>query len=295
MKNKKIVNVGDLIDNVAKDFELAKLCYGHGTDNAWDEAYFLLAGAAKMLDLELEKFCSMSLNDFPVNKDQLRQILDKRVIERQPVAYIIGYTYFADLLFKVDTKVLIPRSPFGELIMKRFQPWVNLEKLQRVLDLCTGCGCMAIATAKYLPNLTVDAIDISLDALNLAEKNKKINKVKVDFWQSDLFKKVSNKYDLIISNPPYVGEEEIKDLPMEYLHEPGLALLGGKRGDEMLIDIIENSARYLSDGGQLIVEVGNSLPLIEKYFKIPFIQLTFEQGMSEVLLFEKIDLEKIFR
>lgn len=295
MKNKKIVNVGDLIDNVAKDFELAKLCYGHGTDNAWDEAYFLLAGAAKMLDLELEKFCSMSLNDFPVNKDQLRQILDKRVIERQPVAYIIGYTYFADLLFKVDTKVLIPRSPFGELIMKRFQPWVNLEKLQRVLDLCTGCGCMAIATAKYLPNLTVDAIDISLDALNLAEKNKKINKVKVDFWQSDLFKKVSNKYDLIISNPPYVGEEEIKDLPMEYLHEPGLALLGGKRGDEMLIDIIENSARYLSDGGQLIVEVGNSLPLIGKYFKIPFIQLTFEQGMSEVLLFEKVDLEKVFR
>lgn len=295
MRNKKIASVGDLINSIAKDFETAKLCYGHGTDNAWDEAYFLLAGAAKMLDVKLEKFCNMPLENFPINKDQLGQILKKRIIERQPVAYIIGYTYFAGLLFKVNTKVLIPRSPFGELIVKRFQPWVNLEKLQRVLDLCTGSGCMAIATAKYLPNLVVDAIDISLDALRLVEKNKKINKVKINSWQSDLFKTVSNKYDLIISNPPYVGEEEIRGLPMEYLHEPGLALLGGKRGDEILVNIIETSAKYLNDGGQLIIEVGNSLPLIEKYFKIPFVQLTFDQGTSEVLLFEKVDLEKVVR
>lgn len=295
MKKKKIVTVGELINEIAKDFERAHLYYGHGTDNAWDEAYFLLAGAAKMLDWDVEAFCQLSLLDFPLSKEQLLQLLNKRIVERQPVAYILGYTYFAGLRFQVNSKVLIPRSPFGELIVKQFQPWVNLKQLHRILDLCTGSGCMAIAAAKYCPHLIVDATDISLDALAIAKQNSNLNRVVVNFWQSDLFERIENKYDLIITNPPYVGKEELSNLPMEYLHEPGLAFLGGTKGEEMLVQIIEHAAHYLNENGQLIIEVGNSFPLIEKHFKIPFIELTFEQGDSEILLFEQVDLKKVMR
>ncbi len=196
--------------------------------------------------------------------------------------------WFAGLPFYVDERVIIPRSPIAELINKHFEPWLEPENVMSVLDLCTGSGCIAIACALALPHARIDAVDLSTDALSVAQKNvEKYDLVdRVRLIESDLFQSIpAEKYDLIISNPPYVSESEWQELPAEYHHEPRLALEAGKEGLDVVSRMLNQAAQHLTENGVLIVEVGNSAMALEKAFPdLPFLWLEFEQGGEGVFL-----------
>ncbi|WP_028388297.1 50S ribosomal protein L3 N(5)-glutamine methyltransferase [Legionella fairfieldensis] len=264
----------------------ANLYYGHGTDNAWDDMLALILGSLS-LPLELDPlFLQSRLTDF--EKQQLASRLSQRILERIPVPYITNQAYFCELPFYVDERVLIPRSPFAELIKQQFSPWLEANKVERVLDLCTGSGCIAIACSYAFPEALIDAVDISPAALEVAAMNRERHGLQdlLTLIESDCWDKVPKvRYDLIVSNPPYVGREEMQTLPAEYHHEPVLALETGNNGLALVEKILAKAADYLTEQGLLVVEVGNSEDaLIEAYPDVPFMWLDFENGGQGVFL-----------
>lgn len=276
----------DFLRYATSRFNEAGLYFGHGTDNAWDEAAALV-----MHTLHLPHDVSHQVLDAHLVADERLRLLDlikKRVEQRIPLAYLTHEAWFSGLSFYVDERVLIPRSPIAELIENHFQPWVNPDDVHQILDLCTGSGCIAAALAKAFPDAEVDASDISDDALAVAKINVLRHNVEdqVHLHKADLFDGLPvKKYDLIVSNPPYVSQEEMAELPDEYRHEPALGLEAGNEGLDLVKRIIKNAADYLAPNGVMVVEVGNSEhALAEAYPEIPFYWLTFERGGGGVFL-----------
>jgi ribosomal protein L3 glutamine methyltransferase len=266
----------------------AGLHYGHGTDNAHDEAVWLLL---HVLGVPL----GGNFDDWDRVLDvgevqQLQQLLGRRIEERLPLAYLTGEARFCGLDFTVTPDVLVPRSPLAELISERFSPWLDIKPGDRVLDMCTGGGCIAVAIAHHLPETRVDAVYISAAALEVAAHNVARHGVqdRVNLIESDLFGGLGRQsYQLIVSNPPYVSAELFAQLPPEYSAEPGAGLVSGKDGLDIVLKILDASPGYLAEGGILVVEVGESAPALAGLLsRVPFLWLEFEHGGDGVFLLE---------
>jgi ribosomal protein L3 glutamine methyltransferase len=282
----------DFIRWGASRFTEAGLFFGHGTDNALDEAAALVLGALHLPpDLPASWFGSHLTAD---ERERIVDLIRRRIEERLPLPYLLGEAWFAGMRFYVNQHVLIPRSPIAELIEKGFSPWLESSAEPHILDLCCGSGCIGIATASYLPGSLVDLADISTEALEVARRNVTESGLqdRVTIYRSDLFEALPPKrYDLIVSNPPYVGEAEMGELPEEYRHEPLLALQANENGLEIVKRILKQAKNYLSPQGILIVEVGNSAGLlIDRYPQMPFVWLDFERGGEGVFLLSASDL-----
>jgi len=260
--------------------------YGHGTDNPLDESLTLVLYALGLPhDTPRDYFdCKLTLDERTV----IVEWIQRRITERLPAAYLTHEAWFAQIPFYVDERVLVPRSPIAELIEAQFTPWVEPDNVNRVLDMCTGSGCIAIACAYAFPHAEVDAVDISADALAVANINIERQELgaQVHAIESDLFTSLDKTpYDIIVSNPPYVSKEDMDAMPGEYHHEPALGLAAGDDGLDIAHRILREAPDYLSDQGILIVEVGNSQEaLIEAYPKLPFMWLDFERGGEGVFL-----------
>ena len=283
---------GDLILAVERRLRRARVFFGHGTDNARDEAATLVFHAMK-----LSHDAPPAILKRRATAAQLARIdalLEQRIDGRTPLPYLTHEAWFAGLRFYVDERVLIPRSPFAELIEKRFAPWIPAANVRRVLDLGTGSGCIALAMAKAFPRARVDAADIDIDALAVAEINRRRLRLtrRVRLVQSDHFKALSGEsYDIIASNPPYVGRREMRGLPREYGHEPRSALESGALGLDSVRVILEGAARHLNPRGVLVVEVGNTERALKRAFpRLPFTWLDFERGGGGVFLLTREQL-----
>lgn len=289
--------LGDLTRWAVTEFHRAGLFYGHGADNAWDEA---LALVCHCLHLERELFDAAraaELRAYRLTRNERREIAElfaRRVNERIPAAYLTHKAWFAGLPFYVDERVLVPRSPIAELIERRFSPWLGGREPETVLDLCTGSGCIAIALAHAFPEARVDAADLSLDALAVAARNVDDYGLgeQIELVGSDVFDALAGRvYDLIVSNPPYVDAEDIGDMPEEFQHEPLLGLAAGADGLDIVRRILREAPAHLSEDGLLVVEVGNSQVHMEaEWPDLPFVWLDFERGGHGVFLIEARDL-----
>jgi len=286
-----MTTVREIIDCGINKLEQANLCFGHGIDSAWDEMVFLVLHS---LNLPLDSDGSVLTRELSANEiKKIEALLVQRIAKRKPIAYLINEAWFAGLPFYVDERVLIPRSPIAELIQQQFSAWIDADKVTRILDIGTGSGCIAIACAHYFPEAQVDATDVSLDALAVAAINIERHQLsaRVNLLQSDVFAAVQGPYDIIISNPPYVGEKEFSQLPQEYYHEPKLALVAGDDGLNVVERILSSARKYLSPHGILIVEVGNSAEeLVKKFPLLPLVWAEFLAGESEVFILEARDL-----
>jgi len=275
----------------------AELYYGHGTDNALDDIWSLMMGSLFLPFDTDESFYSARLT--ADEKQFLASQLAKRILHRIPVPYLIHEARFCDLAFYVDERVLIPRSPLAELIHQQFSPWVNADEVTSILDICTGSGCIAIACAMAFPEALVDAVDISMDALDVAAINREKFQLEeqLTLIQSDCFTEVPKaRYDIIVSNPPYVGREEMQTLPKEYQHEPSIALEASNNGLAIVEKILYTASEYLTDTGILVIEVGNSeTALITEYPTVPFVWLDFENGGQGVFLLTAADVKTFFQ
>jgi len=287
----KLTTICDFLRLALTKFNQEDLYYGHGTDNAWDDAILLVLGILKLpIDIN-----PMLMNAKLTKEETIKVIngIEKRAKDRVPVPYITNEAWFARMPFYVDERVLIPRSPIAELIENHFNPWVNLE-INSILELCTGSGCISIATAKELPHVKIDATDISSDALDVAKINVKKHNLQdnIELIKSDIFKNLQNKkYDLIVTNPPYVDKEDMDSLPNEFHHEPKLGLEAGDDGLLLATEIIQNAKQHLNAGGALIVEVGNSADaLMDKFPNLPFTWVEFEKGGSGVFVLQYDEL-----
>lgn len=282
----ELMTIKDFIRYATSQFNAAGLYYGHGTDNAWDEAVALV-----LRTLHLPHDITPTILDARLTlqeRETLLELIDKRVKKRVPVAYLIHEAYFAGLSFYVDERVLIPRSPIAEMIENQFSPWIAEDNVHHILDLCTGSGCIAIACAKAFPEAQVDASDISSDALTVAKMNVLRHHVEdqVHLIESDLFNQIPPKqYDIIVSNPPYVDAADMASLPAEYLHEPQLGLASGKDGLDCALRILRDAKKYLKPQGILVVEVGNSeSTLADQYPDLPLTWIEFERGGGGVFI-----------
>ncbi|WP_375750781.1 50S ribosomal protein L3 N(5)-glutamine methyltransferase [Vibrio sp. HN007] len=282
----ELYTLQDMVRWTVSRFNAAGLFYGHGTDNAWDEAVQLILPTL-YLPIDVPPHV---LNSRLTTSERQRIVnrVVKRINERTPTAYLTNKAWFCGLEFFVDERVLVPRSPIGELIEAQFQPWL-VQEPHRIMDLCTGSGCIAIACAHAFPEAEVDAIDISADALEVAEQNIQDHGMEQQVFpvRSDLFRDLpdGDKYDLIVSNPPYVDEEDMGSLPEEFTHEPELGLAAGSDGLKLVRRILANAPDYLNENGILICEVGNSMVhMMEQYPQIPFTWVEFENGGHGVFM-----------
>lgn len=286
-----LMTIRDFLRFASTQFARSEIYYGHGTDNVWDEAVQLVM---RSLALPLEN--NAIFLDARLTRDEKALLIDRiqrRVESREPVAYLLGEAWFMGLPFNVDTRVLVPRSPIGELIQSGLQPWLGDIEVNRILDLCSGSGCIGIAAATVFEEADVDLSDISEDALEVAQSNIVMHGLedRVSAIQSDLFAGLEGQYDLILSNPPYVDAEDMAALPDEFRHEPELGLAAGGDGLDIAHRILDKAADMLTPDGLLVVEVGNSwVALQEAYPELPFIWLDFEQGGEGVFLLSRQDL-----
>ncbi|TKB43455.1 50S ribosomal protein L3 N(5)-glutamine methyltransferase [Thalassotalea mangrovi] len=283
--------IGDMLRWSVSRFNEVDLFYGHGTDNPWDEAFTLICFA-----LNLPPHKDTSLLNSRLTKTEKLAIIElvlRRADERIPAAYITQQAYFCGLPFYVDERVLVPRSPIAELIQQGFSKQLA-HSPQRILDLCTGSGCIAIACAYQFADAAVDAVDLSVDALDVAAINVENHQLeqRVHLLQSDLFSAVTGQqYDLIVTNPPYVDAQDIADMPEEFHHEPEMGLGCGDDGLDLVRKILVQSADYLTEDGVLVCEVGNSMiHVMETYPQVPFQWLDFELGGLGVFVLNKAQL-----
>lgn len=286
----ELCTVRDFVRWGASRFTEAGLCFGHGTDNAWDEAVVLVCAAlhlpldsgARALDARLTRG----------EKQIALEYLERRITERIPAPYITGEAWFAGLRFAVDERVLVPRSPFAELIEREFRPWLTAAP-ERILDLCTGSGCIGIACALAFPDAEVDLVDISLAALEVADGNIAAHRVerRVRTLESDLFEELDQAYDLIVCNPPYVDADDYAELPDEYRCEPELALAAGVDGLDVVRRVLRDAADWLEDEGLLFVEVGNSAAALEDRFPdVGFTWVELQRGGDGIFVFSREEL-----
>jgi ribosomal protein L3 glutamine methyltransferase len=288
------VTVKTLIERSAKRLDKAGVFFGHGTDNAWDDAAALVWHALKLPDRVTPRTYERKVS--AAGQAGVDALIDRRIRERIPAVYLTGQTWFAGMPFSVDSRVLIPRSPIAELIEQRFAPWVDPARVKSVLDIGTGSGCIAIACAAAFPKAKVDGADISPDALAVAATNVRRHRLgrRVRLVISNHFSELGGKtYDIIASNPPYVGAQEMRSLPPEYGHEPRLALAAGKSGLDSVRVILNEAGRHLTPRGVLVVEVGNTEDAVRRAFpKLPFTWLEFERGGGGVFLLtaEQLDV-----
>ncbi len=281
-----LVTVLDYVRWAASRFAAEGLSYGQGTNNALDDAAALVL---KTLHLPYNLAIDYWQGALTSNERQLvSAAIGRRIESRLPVAYLTHESIFAGLEFYVDQRVLIPRSPIAELIQEQFAPWLDPESVTRILDLCTGSGCIAIAAAHYFANAVVDAVDVSEQALQVAVINRRKHGLEQDVMliQSDLFQALpDDRYDLIISNPPYVAEAVWQALPEEFKHEPAIGFKGGEDGLDLVIKILREAPHYLAEHGVLVVEVGASARTLQRRFpQVPFHWLEFEHGSDGVFL-----------
>ncbi|ACV26375.1 50S ribosomal protein L3 N(5)-glutamine methyltransferase [Kangiella koreensis] len=287
--------VADFIRFAASQFHQSDLYFGHGTDNAWDEA---VAIVLQMLDLPQDYPQGMLTAKLLADeKKHLIHAIFERVENRKPLAYITNKAYFVGLEFYIDERVLVPRSPIAELIENDFYPWLEADN-PRILDLCCGSGCIGLAIAAYIDDAEVVLSDISDDAITVADiNNERLGLYpKAQTVVSDLFESLSDeKFDLIVSNPPYVDSEDLSDMPAEYQHEPEIGLGSGEDGLDITRRILEQAAEHLTEQGCLIVEVGNSWPALEEAFpNVPFSWIEFEKGGDGVFLLTRQQLLEHF-
>jgi ribosomal protein L3 glutamine methyltransferase len=285
------VSIIDLIRFGGSRFNEAGLTFGHSYDNALDEATQLVLHA-----LHLPHDLSPVYGASRVTAAEQAKVLalfERRINERVPAAYLTGEAWFAGLSFKSDRRALVPRSPIAELIPHGFEPWLGGREIERVLDLCTGSGCIAIATAHYHPHWEVDGVDINDEALSLAQENKqRLHAGNVTLRKSDLFDQLQGQvYDLIVTNPPYVTNDETDALPQEYSHEPELGLRAGDDGLDLALKILRDAPEHLSGNGLLICEVGEAEnALVELLPELPMAWVEFKVGQMGIFVVERADL-----
>jgi ribosomal protein L3 glutamine methyltransferase len=286
----------DLLRYAVSRFTAAKLFFGHGSAEAYDEAAYLILHTLHLPLDRLEPFLDARLLDSEVAK--VMAVIERRAVERVPAAYITNQAWLGTYPFYVDERVLVPRSFIAELIPQFFSPWVeDPDAVQNVLELCTGSGCLAIMMADAFANSVVDAVDISTDALAVAELNireykldGRVNPIASDLYQNVPFK----KYDLIVSNPPYVNSDSMTRLPPEYLVEPQIALAGGEDGMDLVREIIAGAAERLTPDGILIVEIGNEYDYAEAAFgHLGLTWLTTSTGDDAVFLLRADQLQNL--
>ncbi|MBR9912082.1 MAG: 50S ribosomal protein L3 N(5)-glutamine methyltransferase [Gammaproteobacteria bacterium] len=275
----ELITIRDYLRWATSRFNAAHLFFGHGTDNAWDEAVQLI-----MPSLHLPWDSSPDLLNARLTSDErklLVELIERRISERIPAAYLTGKAWFAGLEFYVDERVLVPRSPLAEMIGEQFQPWLTVWP-ERVLDLCTGSGCIGIACARQFADAEVILSDIDAGALQVAQANIDKHRLgdQVSAVQSDLFSGlVGQSFDLIVSNPPYVNAEDLDTMPAEFRAEPAIALGSGNDGLAFTRRLLREARAHLRDGGLLVVEVGNSWPALEAaYPSVPFTWVELADG-----------------
>lgn len=273
----------ELIEYGARRLSRARVCFGHGTDNARDEsAALVLHACGPTRPGQLARRVGLRATE------RALALIERRIIERVPAVYLTGRTWFAGLEMRVDRRVLIPRSPIAELIERRFAPWIAAQRVHRILDLGTGSGCIAIACAKAFRTARVDAVDISPEALAVARLNVSRHRLgrRVRLLESDQFRALgARRYDIIVSNPPYVGARELAALPPEYAHEPRLALAAGRDGLDAVRVILREAGAHLRPRGIIVVEVGETAGAVRRAFaRLPFVWLQFERGGGGVFV-----------
>ena len=288
----------DLLRYAVTRFNSAGLFFGHGTNNAFDEAAYLLLHTLKLPLDKLDPFLDARL--LPHEIENIQRVIELRATDRVPAAYLTNEAWLGDYRFYVDQRVIIPRSFIAELIPEQFSPWISEPlEVRNVLDLCTGSACLPVMLADYFPNAMIDAVDISVDALAVAACNVADYGLagRIMLIESDLYDKLEDKqYDLIISNPPYVNADSMSRLPPEYKHEPQMALAGGEDGMDLVRRIVEGAAKLLTDEGVLIVEIGNEREHAEAAF--PELELTWlstSAGDDMVFLVTADQLKKKYR
>lgn len=287
------ITVRDLIADAYARFKRARLAFGHGTTNAWDEAVYLVLHALKLPPDRLTPFLA---RDVTVReRERALRLFEERIRRRIPAAYLTREAWLGDCRFYVDARVIVPRSYIAELLRTRLAPWIaQPARIKHALDLCTGSGCLAILLAKAFPAARVDAVDISRPALAVARRNVTAYRLqrRVRVLQSDLFSALhGERYDLIVANPPYVSAAVMHRLPPEYRHEPQLALAGGTDGFDALRVILDEAAQQLTAGGLLVVEVGHNRKRLEAVFPhLPFVWPQTSGGEDCVFMLERHDL-----
>jgi ribosomal protein L3 glutamine methyltransferase len=291
-----LVTLRDYVRFAASRFSESGLCFGHGTSGPLDEAAALVLHALHLPYDVPGGYFEAKLT--PDEREQVLGLIEQRVDERKPLAYLTREAPFAGLSFYVDERVLVPRSPIAELIENRFAPWLDADDVTDILDLCTGSGCIAIACAHIFPEACVDAVDISPDALAVARVNIERHDLgeRVQAIVSDVYEALGDKrYDLIVSNPPYVNATEWRGLPPEFHAEPRIGLESGEDGLDCVRRIVREAPRHLKPGGVLVVEVGSAAEaLVAAYPDAPFCWLDFERGGDGVFLLTADQVQRCF-